>query len=134
MNKRTLDPLTEYLAMENGALTRKMRKMEEKMQEMRSEHRACELRMLQRHNIQATRIDQLIQAVDDADEAIMDMEGSMQVARAKITEQQDRIIGMKSDYRKLAMELFQERRRSTIYKLKNKSPSKKEEEEETDTE
>lgn len=98
-----LNPVAKYLALENGALTRKL-------DQMRREHAEATRRHWEQHLEQDGRIQEQHQEIEEMEETIQNYEITMVTSRQRLMEQHFRIIKMKKEYGELVTELFQERR------------------------
>lgn len=115
-NKRQLDPLLQYLAMENGALSRKMQRMEEEHEQ--------EMKIQIALNLQTdAQLQETTDSLETAEARIDQYEETMTVARQRMMEQHFKIVEYKKAYNSMAMEIFQLRRTIACLKTKNKSPS-----------
>lgn len=98
-NKRQMDPLCEYLALENGALTRKMQKMSEEYEQ--------ELKFQVALNLQT---DGLVQEqmgqIEELEGRIDQYEETCAISRQRLMEQHFRLVKYKSQYQKDSMEIL----------------------------
>ena len=124
MSKRQLDPLSEYLAMENGALTRKMRKMTEEHHETLTRHWTKRLE-------DDAQIQELQNDLNEADERINLQEETMAISRQRLIEQHIKIRRLEEQWRKDTFEILKMRRLIQYYR--NKEQQKIEEQKNGET-
>lgn len=101
-SKRTneqMDGLSQYLAMENGAVTRKMKKMEEEHEQ--------ELKFQIALNLQTdAQLQESTGRIEELEERLDQQEETMALARIRLTEQNKRLLQYKSQYDRDSMEIL----------------------------
>jgi TolA-binding protein len=101
-SKRTneqMDGLSQYLAMENGAVTRKMKKMEEEHEQ--------ELKFQIALNLQTdAQLQESTGRIEELEDRLDQQEETMALARIRLTEQNKRLLQYKSQYDRDSMEIL----------------------------
>lgn len=98
-NKRQMDPLCEYLAQENGALTRKMQKMTEDHEQ--------EMKFQIAINLQTdAQLQETLNECEELEGRIDQYEETCALTRNRLMEQHTRLLNYKSQYHHDSLEIL----------------------------